>query len=149
MSATTSGAIKAYVEALGLGVPVFRDGPRPGQAPPYVVVTEGLSAGLAANGNGDFGDPDAPVVIAENVTVDLVQNARAKDGQGARNTERYGLAETIGRRLHGARLTAHPAPVTAVQLQDIDRIPIADNIVRHAIHIVVTRQLLASEVTPA
>lgn len=148
MAATTSGAVKAYVESLGLNVPVFRDGPRPDQAPPYCVVTEGINAGLAPNGNGDWGDPNAPVEIIENITVDLVQHARIKDGTGTRNAERYGLAETIGHRLNGATLPAHPAPVTAVRLQDIDRIPIADNIVRHAIHITVTRRLLDAEVTP-
>ena len=148
LAATSSGAIKAYIEGLGLGVPVFRAGPRPGQAPPYCVVTEGISAGLAPNGNGDYGDPSTSIEITENVTVDLVQNARLKDGTSTRNAERYGLAETIGRRLHGATLPAHPARVTAVRLQDIDRIPIADNLVRHAIHITITRQLLDAEVTP-
>lgn len=149
MAATTSGAIKARLEALGSGVPVFRDGPRPGQAEPYIVVTEGVSTGLDTRGNGDFGDPAAEIQITEIVTVDLIQRARTKTGAAtARNAERYGLAEVIAHALHGCTLPDHPAPVHAVRVQDIDRIPIADNVVRHSITVAVHRQLLASEVIP-
>lgn len=149
MAATTAGAIKAYLEGLGFGVPVFRDGPRPGQALPYIVVTEAVSTGLDAAGNGDYGDPDATLNIIELATVDLVQQARTKTAGTARNAERYGLAEVIAHALNHTTLPAHPAKVTAVRVQDIDRIPIADNTVRHAIHIAVHRELLISEVIPA
>lgn len=150
MAATTSGAIKAYLEALQFGVPVFRDGPRPGQTTPYIVVTEGVSAGLDGQGNGDYGDPNAPLNIIELVTVDLVQQARVKaPGGGTKSAERYGLAEAIGHALNTATLPAHPGRITAVRLVDIDRIPIADNEVRHAIHIAIHRQLLLTEVIPA
>lgn len=149
MAATTSGAVKAYVETLGLSLPVFRDGPRPDQAPPYAVVTEGQSIGLAATGNGDYGDPNADVQITEIATVDVVQNARVKTGAAtARNVERYGLVETLARRLHGCTLPAHPARVTAVRVQGIDRLPIADNIARSTIQLAITRALLTSEVVP-
>jgi len=149
MAASTSGAIKARLESLAFGVPVFRDGPREGQAEPYIVVQEGMPAGLDTAGNGDFGDPDAEVNIVETVTVDLVQLARVKTGaRTTRVTERYGLAEAIAHALHGHALPAHPAKVTAVRVQDIDRIPIADNRVRHSITVQVHRQLLAEEVTP-
>ncbi|WNI15574.1 hypothetical protein [Actinacidiphila sp. ITFR-21] len=150
MAATSSGAIKAYLESLAFGVPVFRDGPRPGQGIPYIVVTEGVSAGLDGSGNGDYGDPHAPLNIIELVTVDLVQQARVKaSGGGTKSAERYGLAEAIAHALNHATLPAHPAKVTAVRVQDIDRIPIADNTVRHAIHIAIHRELLLSEVIPA
>ncbi|MET7560564.1 hypothetical protein ABZS95_10205 [Streptomyces sp. NPDC005479] len=147
MAATTSGAIKARLESLQFGVPVFRDGPRPGQACPYIVVTEAVSTGLDT-GNGDFGDPDADVQIIETVTVDLIQNARAKSGTATKNSERYGLAETIARALHGHPLPAHPAKVTAVRFKDLDRFPISDNVVRASITIDIHRTLLAEEVTP-
>lgn len=150
MAATTSGAIKAYVETLGLSLPVFRDGPRPGQAPPYAVVTEAQSIGLSLSGNGDYGDPDAPVLVVEVATVDVIQHARVKSGAAtARNVERYGLVETLARRLHGCTLPAHPAPVTAVRVQAIDRFPIADNLVRSSIAVAITRRLLEQEITPA
>lgn len=149
MAATTSSAIKAHLESLAFGVPVFRDGPRDGQAEPYIVVQEGLPAALDAIANGDFGDPAAEVYVNETVIVDLVQKARVKTGpKTTRVTERYGLAESIARALHGCTLPAHPAKVTAVHVQDIDRIPIADNRVRHSITLRVRRALLSAEVTP-
>jgi hypothetical protein len=150
VAATTAGAIKAYLEGLGFGVPVFRDGPRPGQGLPYIVVTEAVSTGLDPSGNGDYGDPDARLQITELATVDLVQQARIKTAAGlTKNAERYGLAEAIAHALNSTTLPAHPARVTAVRVQDIDRIPIADNTVRHAIHVAIHRELLIAEVIPA
>jgi hypothetical protein len=149
MAATTAGAIKARLESLQFGVPVFRDGPREGQGLPFIVVQEGMPAGLDATANGDFGDPDAEINIVETVVVDLVQQARAKtSATKTRTTERYGLAEAIAHALHGCQLPAHPAPVHAVRVQDIDRIPINDNRVRHSITVQVHRELLRSEVVP-
>ena len=148
MAATTSGAIKARLEGLQFGVPVFRDGPREGQAEPFIVVQEGMPAGLDT-GNGDYGDPAAEINIVETVTVDLVQHARVKTGAATtKNTERYGLAEAIAHALHGCTLPAHPAKVTAVRVESIDRIPIADNKVRHSITVQVHRVLLREEVVP-
>ncbi|WP_405554337.1 hypothetical protein [Streptomyces sp. NBC_01171] len=149
MAASTAGAIKARLEALGFGVPAFRDGPREGQDEPYIVVQEGMPAGLDT-GNGDFGDPTAEINIVETITVDLVQRARVQTGaRTTKVTERYGLAEAIAHALHGCTLPAHPAKVTAVRLQDIDRIPIEDNRVRHSITVQVHRVLLRDEVVPS
>jgi len=149
VAATTSGAIKARLEGLQFGVPVFRDGPREGQAPPFVVVTEALSVGMDT-ANGDFGDPDAEITIIEKVAVDLIETARTKATAGtARAVERYGLAESIAHALHGHALPAHPARVTAVRVVDLDRFPIKDNRVRSSITVEIHRVLLREEVTPA
>lgn len=149
MAATTSGAIKARLEGLQFGVPVFRDGPRTGQAPPFIVVTEALATTMDT-ANGDFGDPTAEITIVEKVAVDLVETARTKATAGtATAVERYGLAEAIARALHGHGLPAHPAQVTAVRVVDIDRFPIADNRVRTSITVQIHRTLLTTEVTPA
>jgi hypothetical protein len=149
MAATTSGALKAYIESLGVSLPVFRDGPRPGQAEPYVVVTEGVSIGPDPSGNGDYGDPTKPLNVVEIATVDLVQRARVQTGAGlTKNAERYGLAEALAHALNSATLPAHPGRVTAVRVQDIDRIPIQDNRVRHSITVAIHRELLLSEVIP-
>ncbi|MFJ9754970.1 hypothetical protein [Streptomyces sp. NPDC101149] len=148
MAATTAGAVKARLESLEFGVPVFRDGPREGQGEPFVVVQEALPIGLDT-ANGDFGDPDAEITIVETLTVDLVQLARVKTGAATtRNAERYGLAEAIAHALHGHTLPAHPAKVTAVRVDGIERIPIAENRVRHSITVQVHRVLLRSEVVP-
>lgn len=149
MAATTSGAIKAYLEGRGFGVPVFRDGPREGQSAPFIVVQEGIPAGLDTVANGDFGDPNAEINISETVIIDLVQRARVQTGAATTKvTERYGLAEAIAHALHCCTLPAHPAKVTAVRVTAIDRIPIADNRVRHSITVTVRRILLRDEVTP-
>lgn len=150
MAASTAGAIKAYLEGLSFGVPVFRDGARPGQAPPYIVVQEAMPITADPRGAGDFGDPDAELTVTEIVNVDLIQKARDKTAAGRTvNTERYGLAEAIAHALHGCRLDAHPAPVHGVIVQSTDRIPIADNLVRHSTTVTIRRVLLTSEVTPA
>lgn len=150
MAATTSGAIKARIESLGLNVPVFRDGPREGQAPPFVVVTEALDIAMDAAANGDYGDPAAVLSIVEKVGVDLIETARTKATAGtAKAVERYGLAETIAHQLHGRPLPAHPAKVTAVRVTGLDRFPIKDNRVRTSLTVEIHRQLLTSEVTPA
>ncbi|MEV6081111.1 hypothetical protein AB0L80_39375 [Streptomyces sp. NPDC052069] len=149
MAATTSGAIKARLEGLAFGVPVFRDGPREGQSCPFVVVTEALSTGMDT-ANGDFGDPAAELTIIEKVAVDLIETARTKATAGtARAVERYGLAEAIAHALHGHGLPAHPAKVTAVRVVDLDRFPIANNRVRTSITVQIHRTLLTTEVTPA
>ncbi|KOG84479.1 hypothetical protein ACZ90_03020 [Streptomyces albus subsp. albus] len=149
MAATTSGAIKARLEGLQFGVPVFRDGPREKQSPPFIVVTEALGISMDT-ANGDFGDPDTPLVIVEKAAVDLIETARTKATAGtARATERYGLAEAIAHALHGHGLPAHPAKVTAVRVTDIDRFPISDNRIRASITLAIHRELLRSEVIPA
>lgn len=149
MAATTSGAIKARLESLAFGVPVFRDGPREGQAPPFIVVTEALGISMDT-ATGDFGDPAAELTIVEKAAVDLIETARTKATAGtARAVERYGLAEAIAHALHGHALPAHPAKVTAVRVTDIDRFPISDNRVRASITLAIHRVLLPSEVTPA
>lgn len=150
MAATTAGALKAYIEALGYGIPVFRDGPRPGQAYPYAVVQEGISISLDLPGCGDFGDTDAEITVTEIAQVDVLQQARAKTSPTrTKNVERYALAEAIAHRLHGAALTGHPAHVHGVRVQTLDRIPLADNVVRHAITVELHRTLLPTEVIPA
>ncbi|MEE1738825.1 hypothetical protein PUR49_20265 [Streptomyces sp. BE147] len=149
MAATTSGAIKARLESLQFGVPVFRDGPRQGQAPPFIVVTEALATTMDT-ANGDFGDSTAEITIVEKVAVDLVETARTKATAGtAKAVERYGLAEAIAHALHGHGLPAHPAQVTAVRVTDMDRFPISDNRVRTSITVQIHRTLLTTEVTPA
>jgi hypothetical protein len=149
MAATTEGALKAFLEGLGSGVPFFREGPRPGQAAPYgVIQREDIRLNAAAN--GDFGDPNAELAVVEILTVDLIQNARAKTSATvARNAERYGLAEVLATALHGCRLPAAPTPITAVKVQDIDRFPVEDNRIRESITVEVHRPLRRTEVIPA
>ncbi|MFC9465205.1 hypothetical protein [Streptomyces coelicoflavus] len=149
MAATTEGALKAFLEGLGSGVPAFRDGSRPQQAPPFWVI-EQQDIAVNAIAAGDFGDPDAEISVVELLTVDLIEQARAKvSSRTAKNTQRYGLAEATARALHGCRLPAAPGPITAVRFRGIDRFPIADNRVRSSITVEVHRPLYKNEVLPA
>lgn len=149
MAATTEGAIKAFLEGLGSGVPAFRDGPRDGQAPPFWVV-EQQDVTVNAVAAGDFGDPNAEINVVEILTIDLIETARIKTGpKTTKNAQRYGLAEVTARALHGCRLPAAPGPITAVRFRDIDRFPIADNRVRSSITVEVHRPLYKNEVIPA
>lgn len=149
MAATTEGAIKAFLEGLGSGVPFFREGPRDGQAPPFGVIQR-ADIRLNTIANGDFGDPDADLSVVEIITVDLIQPARQKvNARLAKNAERYGLAEVIAAALHGCQLTGAPSKVTAVRVQDIDRFPVANNRIRESITVEVHRELRRTEVIPA
>lgn len=142
MAATTAGAFKAYLEAQGLGVPVFRDGPRPGQALPYIVVQEGIDYVRHPTANGDYGDPGAELVVREMVQVDVVQQARRQAGGSAPSAENYSLAERVMRLCHRPGLTGPGnSQVSGVQLMGARREPIADNGVRHSITVLVTRTL--------
>jgi hypothetical protein len=148
MAATTEGAVKAFCEGLGLGVPFFREGPREGQAPPFGVVQR-QNIAVEGSGTGDYGDPNAEVTVIETITIDLIQPARVKvSARVAKNRERYGLAEVYAAALNGCTLPAAPSPVTAVRVQDIDRFPVADNRIRESITVHVHRTLRRSEVVP-
>ncbi|MFD4558969.1 hypothetical protein ACFWP5_32400 [Streptomyces sp. NPDC058469] len=148
MAATTEGAVKAFCEGLGFGVPFFREGPREGQAPPFGVVQQENLA-VSPSGNGDYGDPDAEIQVVETITVDLIQPAREKTTvRVAKNAERYGLAEVYAAALNGCTLPASPSPVTAVRVQDIDRFPVEKNRIRESITVLVHRTLRRSEVVP-
>ncbi|KJK55644.1 hypothetical protein [Saccharothrix sp. ST-888] len=143
MPATTSGAFRAFLTAqLGPGVPVFRDGPRPGQLLPYVVVQEGTSYTPHPAVNGDYGDPARELVVQELVQVDVVQQARQQAAGAAPSGEDYTLAERVMWLCSQPRITGPgTSHVNGVQLQAAHREPIADNVVRHVITVLVTRTL--------
>ena len=146
MSATTAGAIKAWVEAGGLGVAAYRDGAPTDDsgaitAPyPHVVIQEGLDYGVDAG--GDTGDQAAERTITELVQVDLFQYARTLVAGGSQNAESYTLHGALVARLHGARIPAVGAQaVYGVLVRGGRRWPISDNVVRHTIDLAVKRTL--------
>jgi hypothetical protein len=99
VSATTSGAIKAALEAAGLGVPWYRDVAPDTQQPPFGTVQE--SIGLDVEASGDEGDPQAHVSVAELVQVDLWQAWKTANGRPA---ESYDLPSRTVRALRAASL---------------------------------------------
>jgi hypothetical protein len=139
MSATTAGALKAFLEGAGLGVPVYRDGAPTGSRPPYIAITEGI--GYAPRLDGDTADPAAVRTVTEAVQVDLVQPGRVPAGAGAAVSESYTLPGQLARALHTARLPAAPTRVYGVRVSAGRRWPPAGNVVRHTYDVIVERVL--------
>lgn len=145
MAATTSGALKAYVEGMGLGLPVFRDGvptDRQGQQmlPPYMVVHEGLA--VVPLSFGDFGDPARDFTVTELVQLDLWEPARTPGGQApgqATAGEVYTRPRSLLRGLDGATLPASPTRVWSVRVQHFVR-TLQDGMVRTRFDLLVTRE---------
>lgn len=138
MAATTAGAFKAYLEGLGLGVPVFRDEAPEGTALPYVTVREDIAN--IPDRDGDTGDSTAEHTTAETVQVDVWQLWR--NPQTARVVEDYNLPRTVQRAVQNAVLTAAPTHTYGVVLQSSVRLLERDsNVVHHALTAVVRRVL--------
>lgn len=138
MAATTSGAVKAYVEGLGLGLPVYRD-QAPQDAPlPFVTVTEDVTTTL--NRDGDLAG-GGQQTVRELVQVSLWQTWRDSAGRVA---ETYGLGPSLAARLRGAQLAPIGTParrvygVTDVSLQRL--LEEDANVVQHAITITIHRE---------
>lgn len=137
MAASTSGALKAYVEGLGLGLAVYRD-QAPKDAPlPFVTVIEDLTTTL--NADGDLGDHGAQQTVRELVQVSLWQTWRDSAGRVA---ETYGLGPTLAARLRGAQLvpvgSRRTYGVSAVSYQRL--LEEEANVVHHAITVTVHRE---------
>lgn len=140
MAASTSGAIKALLEAAGLGISVYRDQAPSGQALPYVTVSERITLTKSLAGRGDFGDASADTVVEEQVQVDVWQ--RWKDPVSGAIAESYTLADAVAAALDGAQLTAAPKLVNGVRLTTAVRFIEEDtNVVHDAITVVVHRRL--------
>lgn len=141
MSGTTSGAVKATIEGLGLGLPVFRDGAPDSQDPPFVTVQEGI--GIDPRQTGDTGDTTADMAVAELVQVDLYLPARVRTGATiTRNAESTTAPDRLHRGLHGVTLpTVGGARVYGCFVQSRLRWPTADNVSRHTLTLRVERNL--------
>lgn len=103
MSATTGNAIKALVEAAGLGVTVYRDEAPPGAAFPYVVVSEAITVNPETAFNPR---DDAEHHVTEQVQVSLWQQRRNPTTNAI--TESYTLPDALCALFSGGRLTTLP-----------------------------------------
>lgn len=129
MSATTSGALKAFLETQSLGVPVYRDFIPDSTDLPYIGIREAVQ--LAVDQAGDFGG-SAERRGTELVQVDVWQKSRNDDGT---NAESYTLVPSMVRALHGAKLVTAPTRVYGCLVDSAPRIPEppGTNTVHHAI----------------
>ncbi len=111
MAASTAGALKAKIEAAGLGLSAFRDEAPENmdgtlRVPPYVTIAESLS--IIPEGHFNPID-DTTGHVSELVQVDLWEQWRDKDSRVI--TESMTKAGDLIRALHGARLTTAPKRV--------------------------------------
>lgn len=139
MSASTGGAVKAYLEAAALGVPWFRDRAPKDQRYPYGTVTEEVS--LTVVRRAETAD--------ELVQVDLWQFARWPAGTvvggvnvAGRVAEDSALVRRLQRVLRGARLATAPTLTYQANLEGSVRLTEPDtNLVHHALTVRVHREL--------
>lgn len=138
MSARTATAVKAFLETLGLGVPVYADQAPAGKVPPFLVALE-LPQGATPDQHGDFGDPAADEAVTELAQVDVVQ--RLRDSAG-RQADDPALADRVAVALRGARLPTAPWHVYGVGLDTLGpRQEISPNVGQTSITVRVRRAL--------
>ncbi len=131
MAATTSGALKAKIEGLGLSLAAYRDQAAEAATLPYVVVREAISMTPDPLEDGQL------TTGAEQVQVDLFEQL---------GSENYTLAPGIAAGLHGQRLASigsSPAKVVYVCLVR-NRTRVVDlqfSQVRHIFDVDVLREL--------
>lgn len=135
MAATTAGALKAVLEAAGLGVAVHRNAAPSGTAMPYLTVQDEVALSPLADGAYDR---DVTHNVREVVQVDVWQTWRTSEGKPAEN---YALAGAVRRALHGVPLPAAPGPVYGCRVTGSVRLLEPDvNVVHHAITLTVDRR---------
>lgn len=137
MANSTSGAVKALLEAAGLGISVYRDTAPPDQALPYVTVQEGISFA----DEPAFSAYDDPAHhVTEEVQVDVWQQWRSATRA---LTESYTLADAVALTLEGALLTTLPTYGGHVVLTGRQRLVEEDNNIVHDSITVELRRTLA------
>jgi len=135
MALTLYGAVKAYLEAQGLGISVFRDLPPPAKSRPYVVVTGDIAMRPSVLEDGTAYD------VMEEIQVDLYETWR---GQNEQPSESPTLADSITVKLIGTQLSyGSPQKQVYALLQRARRREVDSvlRVVRHVYQFDVVRQL--------
>lgn len=136
MSATTAGALKALIEAGGLGLAAYRDEAPKSATYPHVLVHEAISL-VPSLANSRYDRAGTPPAGIETVQVSLWQQSRGSDGAVA---ESYSLPDDLASLLDGAQLATAPTHVWGVRF--INTVRVIDrtkNLVHHALTIEVVR----------
>lgn len=103
MSATTAGAVKAWLEGGNFGIPFFRDRAPAEQALPFGVVQDGIS--VVPVPMGDTQDQAAERVVEEQIQVAIYEEWRNAAGK---MVEQYALPDNVEKRLRGAVIPQMP-----------------------------------------
>lgn len=140
MSATSSGALKALIEAAGLKISAYRDDLPKLAAMPCVTIDENVAT--SPERHGDTGDPNGHAGESELVTVHLWELWRDTEGKPA---ERYELVRDLKRVLRTARPFEYgpsDAPIRCYGLRIDGHARIVedeDNVVHHALTVTLRR----------
>lgn len=111
MAASTSGALKALIESLGLNISVYRDRAPEGRALPYVTVDEAIAI------IPDKLEDGQSTTVRETVSIDVwMQWKNRANGQLA---ESYTLPYDIARALQGSPLDTTPSRAYTVIIHRI------------------------------
>lgn len=134
LAASTSGALKQFIEAQGLGVSVYRDRAPQGVLPPYVTVSEAVAI------TPDVLEDGAASTVREEATVDVWMPWRTSTGSVA---ESYTLPGAVAKALQGQPLPAAPTHAYAVIVHRVGpRLPDEEeNLVHVPIQVEVWRAL--------
>lgn len=146
MAATTSGALKAFIEAAGLSISAYRDAAPKGAVLPYVVIFEGIA--IVPDGDDNPNDRDVAAgtdkqAVTETAQVTLWDRLKKVDDGSA--AESYTLPDSLHRALDGASLAisgsgAPPGRVWGVYVVNRVRLPEPEkNLVQHVITLEVHR----------
>lgn len=153
MSTTLAGAFKAYIETLGTGFTVCRDGATVisrsvvnGKTVtktiplPYIVVQDGIGVTPSTLG-GDFGDLDAETFSLELLQIDVFQAAREQiSPTRTKVTERPDVVALLRRALRGTGVRPWaPYAVDGHRIQGEQRWPVSANVARHTFTVEVSR----------
>jgi hypothetical protein len=134
VAATTSGALKALIEGLGLGISAYRDEPPVGTLRPYVTITEELTLVADPSEDGKAG------TVVETAQVDIWQDWH--NLPAGTLAESYTLAPAIRRGIDGARmaLIGTSLPYTALVRHTLRQLEAEENLVHHSLTVEVWRQ---------
>lgn len=135
MSATTAGAVKAWLETQSLGVAIYRDEAPEGKAPPYIVILEAIS--IVPEPSVNPANDDA---VQELIQVDVIQLRRDPSRQ---ITEDYTLPQAVAAAVHGRPLMTTPTKCYRILLSGMVRLPPdhETQLLQHSITALVKRQL--------
>lgn len=114
IAVSSSGALKAKIESLGLSITVYRDRAPETTPLPYAVISEGIAT---------VPDPLEDNVAStgkETVSIDIFQ--QWKDPVTGALTENRGLPDAIVRGIHGQGLPAAPTRAYAVLVKTTRRL---------------------------
>lgn len=107
MAATTAGAVKAWLEGSGWGIPAFRDSAPQDQKAPYFVITEGVSFDTS---KGMRRGPQGTRWLREEIQIDLWQE---------RGKEIPGIQDALMLSLEGGRGFPNIGTAPIVSVRDV------------------------------